>query len=502
MLSARSSRKENWGALLPEVLRSRSSALIFLSCITFSLGLSKAAGAAELQSGSAPSSEEPEPWFNARLQTFFVKKARQAHQLADLEKKSIDPHIWEYFDAGIKGDWVTAGNLYRATRARSYQSGKRDESLETMAWQPMDETFLAYLQFAHLQQKNLLAFAQGTINSIPPGAIYFGGTDAGRAVITAMSDSQIDGNPFFTVSPNAFADHLYLNYLRAMYGSKIFTPTHEDSKRCFEEYVADAQQRLKENRLRSGEDVKMVDGKAQIRGQVAVMAVSALLARMIFDKNPNRELYVEESFPLDWMFPYLSPSSMIMKINREPLTELREELLRQDHDYWIRSFQPMIGDWLDDSTTLETVATFVEQVYLKHEFANFRSDRLFTKDKWSQKLFSKLRASIGGIYAWRVGALKDVPTPQKYLAKTPAEQQRMTREADFAFRQAWALSPDSPQTVFRYAHFLEITKRIPEAIRIANTAARFPPNQEGSGPTSRDVASYRELVKRLKEREN
>src|SRR5437870_11056820 len=171
MFSAPSSRQESRRALLREALRSSFSTVIFLSCFAFLLGPGRAAATEELQSGSAPRSEEPKPWFDARLRAFFVNKTGQAHQLADLERKTIDPHIWEYFDAGIKGDWETARNMYRATRARSYQSGKHDESLETMAWQPMDETYLAYQQFAHLQQKYLLAFAEGTIKSISPGAI-------------------------------------------------------------------------------------------------------------------------------------------------------------------------------------------------------------------------------------------------------------------------------------------------------------------------------------------
>ena len=43
---------------------------------------------------------------------------------------------------------------------------------------------------------------------------------------------------------------------------KIYTPTGEDSQRCFQEYMADAQRRLAEHKLKPGEDVKMVDGQA------------------------------------------------------------------------------------------------------------------------------------------------------------------------------------------------------------------------------------------------
>jgi len=88
------------------------------------------------------------------------------------------------------------------------------------------------------------------INSIPAGSIYFGGTDPGRGVPTAFCKSSIDGDPFFTLTQNALADGTYLEYLRAMYGGKIYTPTGEDSQRCFQEYMTGAMSRLHENKLK------------------------------------------------------------------------------------------------------------------------------------------------------------------------------------------------------------------------------------------------------------
>src|SRR5258706_10719885 len=50
------------------------------------------------------------------------------------------------------------------------------------------------------------------------------------------------------------------------------------------------------------------------------------LFRSIFDHNPKNEFFVEESFPLDWMYPHLTPFGIIMKINRQPLPELTEDI--------------------------------------------------------------------------------------------------------------------------------------------------------------------------------
>ena len=42
------------------------------------------------------------------------------------------------------------------------------------------------------------------------------------------------------------------------------------------------------------------------------MSINGLLTKVIFDKNPTNEFYVEESFPLDWMYPHLTPHGVIM----------------------------------------------------------------------------------------------------------------------------------------------------------------------------------------------
>jgi hypothetical protein len=59
--------------------------------------------------------------------------------------------------------------------------------------------------------------------------------------------------------------------------------------------------------LHPGEVVTIVEGKTQVRGPGAVMMINGLLAKTIFDKNPDREFYIEESIPLDWMYPICCP---------------------------------------------------------------------------------------------------------------------------------------------------------------------------------------------------
>jgi hypothetical protein len=327
------------------------------------------------------------------------------------------------------------------------------------------ETYGAVEAFAVGNEKYSKAFGDDVIQSIPVGSIYFGGTDPGRFIITAMCKSQTTGDPFFTLTQNALADGSYLNYLRSMYGHKIYIPTQEDSGKCFQDYTQDVMRRQQNGQLKPGENVKVdaASGRVQVSGQVAVMEINGLLAKIIFDKKPDREFYIEESFPLDWMYPNLEPHGLIMKINRQPLPELSNELVQQDHDYWTKYVTPMIGGWLDYDTPVADVTAFGEKVFLRHDFSGFKGDPGFVQNDYSCKMFSKLRSSLANLYVWR-----------RNQAVTAYKKERMAREADFAFRQALALCPYSPEAVKGYANFLKSQNRDSDAVLVSELTKQFP----------------------------
>jgi hypothetical protein len=414
------------------------------------------------------------PWFDARLRAFFAAKAAQARQMPHSPEGSLAPVLWSYLDAGARGDWAATTNLWlEAWRARTNgEPGLHD----TPVWSIARETDLALEQFAHWTRKYALAYGNDIIKSIPPGGIYFGGTDAGRGIITAMSESHAEGKPFFTLTENLLVDSTYLAYLRAMYGRAIQIPTEEDWSNCFQGYIEDAGRRFAEHKLKPGEDVRVSEGRVQVAGQVAVMTVNDLLAKIIFDRNPEREFYIEvdrnpdrkfyieESSPLEWMYAYLCPNGLIMKINRSPLRALPDDLVRRDHEYWSKYLRPLLGDWLGQDTSVAEVAAFVERVHGRHDLRGLGGDPEFVGDPWAQQAFSKLRSAIARVYNWRMRN-----------ADSPAEKQRMTKEAEFAFRQAYALCPISPEAVFGYAALLVSLDRVADARLLAETTLKLDP---------------------------
>ena len=253
---------------------------------------------------------------------------------------------------------------------------------------------------------------------------------------------------------------------------EIYIPSLEDSQRCFQQYMEDVQHRMQLNQLTPGENVSVdPNGKMQVSGQVAVMMINGLLCKVIFDHNPNNEFFIEESFPLPWMYPYETPFGIIMKINRNPLPELPDEVFKRDHAFWSKFSDRLIGNWITYDTSVKEIVDFIEKVYLRHNYSGFKGNLKFVRDEQAQKAFSKLRSSITGVYAWRLGP----QCPDEYRQKTVVGTQALVRETDFGFKQAFAFCPYSPEAVFRYINFLLQYGRIDDALLVAQTCHELDP---------------------------
>ncbi len=395
-----------------------------------------------------------------QLKSFVAEKTAQA----DSATNEPFPEYASFFAAASNGDWAALNYIYQQLSsqgsAHPWRHGTR--------WEIMNEASGGLEAFGRGDEKYVHQFGNQIIESIPPGSIYFGGTDPGRFIVTAMQESQVEGKPFFTLTQNQLVDTGYLQYLTQMYGDRLYIPTDEDLQDCFNGYYADVQRREQNNELKPGEDISVdSSGRMRVSGAVAVMGVNALLVKVICDHNTNRDCFIEESFPLDWMYPYLEPHGLIFKLNHAPLDKLSDETLLKDHNYWTKTITPMIGDWMKNDTSVADVAAFGKKVYLYHDFSGFTGDTNFVLSSYSNQSFSKLRDAIAMLYAWRAKNSDDT-----------AEKDRMNREADLAFRQSLAMCPDSPETVFNYAQFLADQDNRADALIVAETATAFNSNPQ------------------------
>ena len=108
------------------------------------------------------------------------------------------------------------------------------------------------------------------------------------------------------------------------------------------------------------------------------------------------------------------------------------------------------------------------------------------QNDYARRIFSKLRASIGGLYAWRLGR----GAPPEYQPQSETDKAALLSEADFAFRQAFALCPSSPEGIFHYVAFLVQFNRLDDALLVAEAGLKVDPEN----------GSVRSLVDNLKSR--
>ncbi len=224
-------------------------------------------------------------------------------------------------------------------------------------------------------------------------AILFGGTDPGRFVPTYMIFSANVRPDVFLLTQNALADNSYMSVLRDLYGQDIWLPTLRDNRAALGRYVAE-----RRDRINKAQGLQVSGGRIFVQGPREVMKINEFITRMIFDKNKWRHaFYVEESFPIPWMNDFMVPHGLIMRVDERPHDKLPTARVNEDMDFW---------DW-----------------YARR----LSSDRRFVRDVSARKAFSKLRTTMGGIYA----------------------HHEMYDLAETAYREALLLYPASPEGTFR-----------------------------------------------------
>jgi hypothetical protein len=418
--------------------------------------------------------------------SFLAAKRAYIERVAKELNAKLPPEVAQSFDAAAQGKWISASNLYENLDTK-YGPNVVESAIPRELWQVLQETAGSSEVLGLWDPKYTRQFADEIFKVVPTNAVYFGGTDPGRNIITAFSASHERGQPFFTLTQNPLADPAYLQYIRRIYGNKLKLPTDDDSTQAFQDYLADAQRRLEHDRkfpnepkqLKRGEGVKIIDDRVQITGEVAVMAINARLVRKIFDLNPDREFYLEESLPLDWTYPHLIPAGPIFKISRTKIESLSAEVIAKDRVYWDARMKTTLGRPVTDENSLADVCAFVDKIYRERKLDDFKGDRTYLTQESVQKSTTKLRGSIAGLYAWRAKE-----------AGSAAERRRMVKEAELAFMQAYSLGPANSEVATRFMSFLMENSRKEDALRFIRAAAKLNPNDKHTADLLSDVEAW------------
>lgn len=299
-------------------------------------------------------------------------------------------------------------------------------------------------------------YGHAMLKDLDRNAVVYGGTDPGRFVPTYMifvesfqpkqwrKDPAFDRRDLYIITQNALADQTYMRYIRGHYDANrpkmdrwyhrwlgrdelypqepLRLPNEEEFDAIFNQVV----ERYRNVPSGGISFQKDAEGRmrATVQGLEGVFAINGEVARWIFEQNKAKHtFYVEESYPIFWMYPYLEPCGLIMKLNPEPLPKLDPALVQRDSVYWGK-----MG-------------------------ADLLSDPAFCNDTVARRSFSKLRSSIAGIYTYR----------------------QMFPEAEKVLLQALDLCPSSGEARVRLIELYLTEQRFDDAMRVCQEWVNLDP---------------------------
>jgi hypothetical protein len=354
-------------------------------------------------------------------------------------KVEVPDEVERFFEAAQAGRWEELQKLFESLK----QSSKESSGLNLL-WGPIHETFGVADQAHEWPAQKLLDYGHSILDSLRPGMIYVGGTDPGRFIPTLLNETS-EGESHIIFTQNALADSSYLQYASFLYGDRMPTLTQGDSQSAFQEYISDAQKRLEHDeqfpnepkQVRPGEDIHVDDGRVQVSGQVAVMAINEKLLQALMAKNPDVSFAMEQSFPFSSTYAGAAPLGPIMELRvQDEQKALTQESAAASLDYWRTTTQQLLSD---------------------PEAAGSSAVR---------QTWSKMADDQAALFL----------------------DHKLPAEAEQGFQLATELCPWSPEAVFRYVNLLLGQNRVEEAVQAAENGAQADPNSE----------QFKDLAERLR----
>lgn len=363
-----------------------------------------------------------------RLERFVHGRRNIVQDLANSAGIPVPPEVARFYELAEAGRWEDVDSLYAALVQQREREG--DDSMLTRFMPALLETLGVHEAVRDWPAQALLDYGKTVLDSVPPGGVYLGGSDSGRFIPTLLADSP-DGNGPIVLTQSALAAQNYVDYARVLYGDRLNLPTPEDSRRAFNDYIADAGRRLRHDQehpeeppqVLPGEEIRLTGGGVQVGGAAAVMSINERLARMLQEANPGTTISMEETYPFQSLHGHATPRGPVLEISGDggetvPLTSDRAE--------------EALGYWQDLSRRL-------------------MEDPEVAQSPVARDAYATLLLAQGGLL----------------------EQNQFPTEAEGVFRLARELAPENVSMALQYTQWLVNHGRSSEAIPIVEEAVRF-----------------------------
>jgi hypothetical protein len=394
-----------------------------------------------------------------KVRQFARNRRALAHAMAERFKIEVPADVERFFAAVEAGNWDEIDAAFKPLGER-YKAKPPPRDIDVL-WGPILDALGAAESAHDWPAQKLLDYGEAVLGSLRPGMVYVGGTDPGRFIPTLLNETS-DGERHVIITQNGLAASSYLDYLNFLYGDRLATLTHEDSNRAFQDYFTDFQRRLEHDRefpneprqVRPGENnfsdlprsITSQDGRVELTGSAAMMAVNERLLQMLLEKNPELAFALEESFPLKSNYADATLLGPITELRaHDPQNALTAERAAQSVDYW-RALAEQFRIYPDESEWSVEMKTYSKLAVAQ---ANLFADRSFPAEaeqtyRIANQIYPANVEAVTGLARVLMGSGREESANQmlNQFCREHPQQRRAVEDfrRNFAFAAAQAVS--------------------------------------------------------------
>ncbi|MFN3407940.1 MAG: tetratricopeptide repeat protein [Limisphaerales bacterium] len=363
--------------------------------------------------------EDPAERVQRKLDQFLISRLDLARALAAHKQVTLPPVVEEFFTA-LRSDWERATALLTAWKENGGLPAETRE-FGGVLLHPLIEAYGVAEVARRWPADRLVQYGETLMGALPPGAVYVGGTDAGRFIPLLLGDSDR-----IMLTQNQLADGHYLEYVRYQFDGRLQSLSLNDSAALSSAYLADAQERLRHDqqnpdappRIRSGEVVRAVGNSIQVGGAGAVMTLNEMALVALMDKNPGLTFVMEESWSLPGTYAGATLAGPLIQLRTEDGGQrLSAEQAGAAVDYWRTAQADLVSEAWDSPVRQSWGQLAVAQAnLLSHHGLGSEAEQIY-------RLAYELAPANAHVVEAYAGFLKKTGKPseaQKLLATLPA----------------------------------------------------------------------------------
>ena len=221
-------------------------------------------------------------------------------------------------------------------------------------------------------------YGHDMLAELPPDAVVFGGTDAGRFIPTYMifgesfeaerhkKDPEFDRRDLYLITQTQLLARFYRSYIRDHYGES--RPEPGPVGRLLGRGEAYPEKPLQ---LPTENDVAVMIQELSARGQTIDLLASEVARWIYLANKDSHTFFVEEGVQMPWTAPLAIPAGPFYRLADAPLEALTAEQIEADRSYWHRRTRTLLADPLFEDD-LDARMAFVS---LRHQGARIYRDR-------------------------------------------------------------------------------------------------------------------------------